>query len=990
MEEAGAFLSIQIFPYKLTQGALEARLATGETVLPGQLLRFDELPFTFGEVSEVQALPDSVAGLPEGHNVKITLLRGTPSLKPTRVTPLNSQEMVAEVVQLLPAPEYPVDFGTFRSDYLRLGPFTLVEGPNFLLKYQALLAMMEAVRPYQKMLILDPLGVFESVGDIACYQAGETVRLSLQEVSIRRFLDAFGSMFPEGVRKPVTEAVASHWPASGAFSGFSPLLVSGMITESLLKNIILQNCAHVIRNKLFAEAPTQVLDLRVLAKNPVSVLDLSLLQEPWKSFFYQEVLAQVFSAPELGLTPVLIYPENYLPDLPDWIQRADETDRHMLAVASNYGPPAARQWASNLVSVRPSQLPAIRGELTLGLPVAFGEAKDWLEPLPVPQPVSESSPVAPVIAPPPEAEMVLEAPLESSLERLSEAPPVSLPEVELGLESPVEVPLDLPYKGSAATVSTLVTPDAEPPYPPPVASSPSSPLPMVSPPELAEVVPVSPLAAEAHADFLVEPQVEASLGLSPEVFSVASPESLPESFPAPAMESLEPASQTTAGFSETIVFSTELSGEPPEPLVGGLFNSWQQEGLFAPESQPMETPFPSSQSPDSPFPVEGHIPVDASPADAPAILSSASVPPPVTSPPAMPVVDLSGTVLEETPGFLSLEQLNELLNATPEPEGASGQYSLAESPEDPLDYPDAEEGAIPDAMGDASNFPQPTLAMQADRTAQASVTVPAPMVRDTVPPAFPEPEAYAPDEFDFDLNLDQKVDQLPESVLPVQPSASGSSLGSRIARSLDRFEESPPPLASGPSVSMTEAIHRPQAPVAEVAPESASLPVPIPEAQPEAQSAYQQAMQQQALQENLDLLYPPVTPAEVQAEAQVEIQGTETLAFSAEADRFMESREFIDGSGDGSGTVPVLPVTPKAAASGAEQAPVAVTPVEASSMAARPFQVGDKVRHAQYGLGIVQKVIPVEQSLILNITFEAVGKRLLDPALTQLTLASNA
>jgi hypothetical protein len=37
-------------------------------------------------------------------------------------------------------------------------------------------------------------------------------------------------------------------------------------------------------------------------------------------------------------------------------------------------------------------------------------------------------------------------------------------------------------------------------------------------------------------------------------------------------------------------------------------------------------------------------------------------------------------------------------------------------------------------------------------------------------------------------------------------------------------------------------------------------------------------------------------------------------------------------------------------------------------------------------LGIVQKVIPVDQSVILNITFENVGKRLLDPALTELSL----
>lgn len=942
MEEAGALLSIQIFPYKLTQGALEARLATGETVLPGQLLRFDELPFTFGEVSEVQALPDVVAGLPEGHNVKITLLRGTPSLKPTRVTPLNAQEMVAEVVQLLPTPEYPVDFGTFRSDYLRLGPFTLVEGPNFLLKYQALLAMMEAVRPYQKMLILDPLGVFESVGDIACYQAGETVRLSLQEVSIRRFLDAFGSLFPEGVRKPVTEAVASHWPASGTFSGFSPLLVSGMITESLLKNIILQNCAHVIRNKLFAEAPAQVLDLRGLAKNLVSVLDLSLLQEPWKSFFYQEVLAQVFSAPELGLTPVLIYPENYLPDLPDWIQRADETDRHMLAVASNYGPAAARQWASNLVSVRPSQLPAIRGELTLGLPVAFGEAKDWLEPLPVPQPVSVSPPLEPAsVSMPPEAGAVPEEPLAATPDIVPEttpqASPVSLTEAVLGLEPPGE----MPSEGPAATVNTPVIPEAEPPYQPPVAESLPSSLPISSPPELAEVVPVSPLAAELHAEAQAEP------------FPEFSPEAFPDFPPEFAMESQVLARETAEGISGAMVFSTDLATEPQETVVGGLFNSWQQEGLFAPESEPV----------DSQSPVGDSVPVEAAPVVPPAILSSASVPAPSAFPPVMPVVDLSGTVLEETPGFLSLEQLNELLNA-PEP-----VVKAVEHTEDPLDYPDADEGAIPDEMGDASNFPQPALAMKADNTAQASVSAPTPVISEPMLPAFPEPEAYAPDEFDFDLNLDQKVEQLPEPAFPVHPPASGSSLGSRIAKSLDRFEESPAPAASGPSLSAVETAARPTASVAEAAP----LPVAsLPEPMPVVPSAHQQA-----LNENLDLFYPPVTPAE--------IQDFEALGFSAEAEMSIETEK----STDGSGAMPVLPVAPKVAASGAELAPVAAAAVEPSLVEARPFQVGDKVRHAQYGLGIVQKVIPVEQSMILNITFEAVGKRLLDPALTQLTLESS-
>ncbi len=874
MEEAGALLSIQIFPYKLTQGALEARLATSETVLPGQLLRFDELPFTFGEVSEVQALPDTVAGLPEGHDVKITLLRGTPSLKPTCVTPLSAQDMVAEVVQLLPSPEYPVDFGTFRSDYLRLGPFTLVEGPNFLLKYQALLAMMEAVRPYQKMLILDPVGVFESVGDIACYQAGETVRLSLQQVSIRRFLDAFGSLFPEGVRKPVTEAVASHWPESGTFSGFSPLLVSGMITESLLKNIILQNCAHVIRNKLFAEAPAQVLDLKVLAQNHVSVLDLSLLQEPWKSFFYQEVLAQVFAVPELGLTPILIYPENYLPDLPEWIQRADETDRHMLAVASNYGSATVRQWASNLVSVRASQLPAIRGDLTLGLPVAFGEPDDWLEPLPVPQPVSVSSPVEHA---------------QYSMPLVAEVAVETTPEISLPQE--VLVPAE-------PGVMTSVTTEFESPQPYPTAESLPSALPISSPAELAEVIPVHSVETRPDAE------------------------------------------------SDAVTLAAELNEAP----VDGLFNSWQQEDLLElvlPEDAPTEIQ-PAA---------EVSIPVEAVSAAPSMILSSASVPAPSGFFSEMSVVDLSETVLEESPGFLSLEQLSELLNA-PEP-----PVKVVEQAADPLDYPDAEEGAIPEAMGDSSNFPTPALPDDALALPHTPAVAPMLEVTESVLPTFPEPEAYTRDEFDFDLNLDQKVEQLFEPVLPAHAPASGSSLGSRIAKSLDRFEEPVVPTVSGSSVSAVETLTRPQAPVAEATSASVSLPEPMPVAQ---------SLQQQALKENLDLLYPPMTQDEGQAAEE----------FSFEASEFKESSYGYE-------EVPALPVAPNEVTPTAEMLPIAARAVESPSMASRPFQVGDKVRHAQYGMGIVQKVIPVEQSMILNITFEAVGKRLLDPALTQLTLASS-
>jgi hypothetical protein len=372
MEEGMALLSIQIIPYKLTQKELEARLAPGLTVLPGQLLRFEGLASVYGQVKELRILPDAMGDLHEGQVVQIALLRGSPSLEPITITPLTPQQMVEELVQLLPTPEHPLDLQTFQGDYLRLGALTLVTGGDFLSKYEVLLALMEAVKPYQKILVLDPIGIFESVGDVSCYTAGNSVRLGLQEVSGKRFLDAFGGLFPAGVRKPVTETVASHWPESGAFSGFSPLLVSGMITESLLKNLILQNCAHVIRNKVFAEAPEQVLDLKKLSSNPVSVLDLSGLQEPWKSFFYQEAMAQVFSNPELGLIPVLIYPENYLPDFDACVKRADEFDFRLLGLTSPYVSQSILNLANNTVSVITGQVNILQGDLTLGLPVAFG------------------------------------------------------------------------------------------------------------------------------------------------------------------------------------------------------------------------------------------------------------------------------------------------------------------------------------------------------------------------------------------------------------------------------------------------------------------------------------------------------------------------------------------------------------------------------------------------------------------------------------------
>ncbi|MDX2085141.1 MAG: hypothetical protein SFZ03_07120 [Candidatus Melainabacteria bacterium] len=48
------------------------------------------------------------------------------------------------------------------------------------------------------------------------------------------------------------------------------------------------------------------------------------------------------------------------------------------------------------------------------------------------------------------------------------------------------------------------------------------------------------------------------------------------------------------------------------------------------------------------------------------------------------------------------------------------------------------------------------------------------------------------------------------------------------------------------------------------------------------------------------------------------------------------------------------------------------------------FKAGDRVSHPTYGQGVVQKVMPMEDRTVLTVQFQQVGKRLLDPTLSQL------
>ena len=40
------------------------------------------------------------------------------------------------------------------------------------------------------------------------------------------------------------------------------------------------------------------------------------------------------------------------------------------------------------------------------------------------------------------------------------------------------------------------------------------------------------------------------------------------------------------------------------------------------------------------------------------------------------------------------------------------------------------------------------------------------------------------------------------------------------------------------------------------------------------------------------------------------------------------------------------------------------------------YHVGNRVRHPQYGVGVILKILPMAEQIILNVTFDQVGKRL--------------
>lgn len=441
-------MAVTLYPYKLSTTELEARIPGGVTLLPGQFLRFDKSAdageFAYGRVLAVRVVRKKVPAKVSaedtsgaksrlaGSVVKVQLLYGQPDLSPQTVTMLSDEQLAQEVQRLQEPIAQPLALSpAFHTDATKLGALTLIEGDDLLLKYEALMALVSALQPYQKLVIIDPLGLFEENAQHHYIQAGQELRLSLQAVGHQAFLDAFGQLFPEGLRNWALQAVAVTWPVTQEFIPFDRLLDWRSVSDSPLKSLILQNHQTVLRAGVFAERPNQVMQWKQVVQQACNVIDLSALPNPWKSLFYQELTRMLLETADSNVVPVLIYPEQYLPSPDDVLKKAEESGLNLVVLASAAGAAQWQKFASNRLIAQSQEQLSIEGALTLGLPVSIALSEN-----PVTKPAAKPSPVASLW------QQIPEEPVQDLWTQPASLEPPEPPPLEL--QMPVQAPVVQP------------------------------------------------------------------------------------------------------------------------------------------------------------------------------------------------------------------------------------------------------------------------------------------------------------------------------------------------------------------------------------------------------------------------------------------------------------------------------------------------------------------------------------------------------------------
>ena len=395
-------MTLTAYPSKLSTDLLEARLEGHPLPRPQQILKLDNPSVgqsqdaVFCEVSWV-SLPKNALN-ENACQVGLKVLHGSPALAPYTAVILDSAQVAKAAHHLLSPIQNPILIGAKGSselpvDFFRLGALTVVEGGNDLsTRISALMQILRGIQPYQRILLIDPIGVVMPSDASAHIRAGLDGGLSLQQVNSKRFLEVFSETLPEFLREAGLRTVASILPQSSRgnkneFIGFQSLMALEALTEAPLRNLILQTLYTLMDAKVFAETPEEVLNFKKGLPSPITILDISMLPDPWKGFFYAEICQRALHDVEGELVLAMLHPEIYLSDWPKWIQQASEEELNYLVVPSPFRVPSSsnsytHDWqasSNNVFTISiDNQSLILKGDLTLGLPVRYALKTDAL------------------------------------------------------------------------------------------------------------------------------------------------------------------------------------------------------------------------------------------------------------------------------------------------------------------------------------------------------------------------------------------------------------------------------------------------------------------------------------------------------------------------------------------------------------------------------------------------------------------------------------
>lgn len=366
---------IDVIPYKVTEDSLMLRTAATNPLRPGQILSFEDSEGhrLYGKITQIDQAPVSPTDVPAEikmiQQVSVSVIYGEPSFTMRQARVLSMTETASELVKINGQIEYPLKLAdVFETNILKIGTLTIIDGDGLDPKLNTLHHLIEGLKPYQQLIVIDPLGVINHP-QAHVIRAGLDVSLSLRDIGLKRFLTALDEVLPERAMDEAEPILAHELSANQTFFAFKTLHNADDLKDAFFKTTLQEAFSDIERQRVFADVPKDVLSLHNILQDGLTILDLSALSEPWKTLFYETAMMEALSNADADLIPILLYPENYLTDLPSYIKKANEAELAVVMMASPYAPQEIQTIANNRLTHIGDGVIQIEGSLTFGLPV---------------------------------------------------------------------------------------------------------------------------------------------------------------------------------------------------------------------------------------------------------------------------------------------------------------------------------------------------------------------------------------------------------------------------------------------------------------------------------------------------------------------------------------------------------------------------------------------------------------------------------------------